>query len=138
MDPGDRHGFDVAVRETEEEIGLALGSDDRCIGRLSEILTRPRLRGRSMIVSPYIFRLDREAAFTPNHEVDEVVWVPLSYLRDRSNRERMTWLRGKVEVPLPCYLYNGYRIWGLSLMMLDELMDLIEGRNKRRTSWRRR
>jgi 8-oxo-dGTP pyrophosphatase MutT (NUDIX family) len=128
MDPGDRHGFDVAVRETEEEIGLTLGNAEPCIGRLSEIMTRPLLLRRAMIVSPYVFRLDREPDFNPNHEVDEVVWVPLAYLLDRANREPMTWLRGKIEIPLPCYLYEGYRIWGLSLMMLDELLELLDKR----------
>ena len=29
MDPGDRHGFAVAVRETQEEIGLTLGAGDQ-------------------------------------------------------------------------------------------------------------
>ena len=128
MDPGDRHGFDVAVRETEEEIGLTLGSADPCIGRLSEIMTRPLLLRRAMVVSPYVFRLDREPEFAPNHEVDEVVWVPLAYLLDRANREPMTWLRGKIEIPLPCYMYRGYRIWGLSLMMLDELLELLDSK----------
>jgi 8-oxo-dGTP pyrophosphatase MutT (NUDIX family) len=131
MDRGDRHGFDVAVRETEEEIGLTLGRHEPCIGRLSEIQTRPAFVRSSMIVSPYVFRLDREAQFTPNHEVDEVVWVPLAYLLDRGNRERMTWLRGKVEIPLPCYMYRGYRIWGLSLMMLDELLELLHNQREK-------
>lgn len=126
MDPGDRHGFDVAVRETEEEIGLTLGHADPCIGRLSEILTRPVVFRRAMVVSPYVFRLDREPELNPNHEVDEVVWVPLAYLLDRENRERMTWMRGKIEIPLPCYMFEGYRIWGLSLMMLDELLGLLD------------
>lgn len=125
MDPGDRHGFDVAVRETEEEIGLTLGSAEPCIGRLSEIMTHASLARRPMIVSPYVFRMEREPELNPNYEVDEVVWIPLAYLLERGNRENMTWLRGKVEIPLPCYMYNGYRIWGLSLMMLDELLNLL-------------
>ena len=126
MDRTDRHGFDVAVRETEEEIGLTLGSADPCIGRLSEIMTRPLIRRRPMIVSPYIFRLDREVELTPNHEVAEVLWVPLDFLREAENRERMVWTRGKIKVPLPCYMYQERRIWGLSLMMLDELLGLLK------------
>ena len=41
------------------------------------------------------------------------------------NGERMHWRRGNVDIPLPCYMYQGRRIWGLSLMMLDELLDLL-------------
>ena len=37
MERADRHGFDVARRATEEEIGLQLLESDPCIGRLSEI-----------------------------------------------------------------------------------------------------
>ena len=125
MDPGDRHGFDVAVRETEEEIGLTLGAADPCIGRLSEIMTRPLVQRRPMVISPYVFRLDREAEFTPNHEVAEVLWVPLAFLQNPQNRESMVWRRGRVKIPLPCYMYEGRRIWGLSLVMLDELLELL-------------
>ena len=125
MEPVDRHGYDVAVRETEEEIGLALTSEDRCIGRLSEIMTHVQLRRRPMVVSPYVFRLDRQASLQPNYEVAEVVWIPMDYLLDLSNRERMVWNRGSVEIPLSCYMYNNYRIWGLSLMMIDELLVML-------------
>lgn len=34
MDKVDAHGFAVAVRETEEEVGLTLGPEDQCIGRV--------------------------------------------------------------------------------------------------------
>jgi 8-oxo-dGTP pyrophosphatase MutT (NUDIX family) len=128
MDPTDRHGFDVAVRETEEEIGLSLGPQDPCIGRLSEIMTHPQLRRRPMVVTPYVFKLDRNVEFQPNHEVAEVLWVPLPFVLDEDNRQRMEWLRGSVKIPLPCYMYQGRRIWGLSLMMLDELIEMLTGR----------
>ena len=130
MDSVDRHGYDVAVRETEEEIGLTLTSDDACMGRLSEIMTHAQWLRRPMVVSPYVFRLDRDVSFKPNYEVAEVVWIPMDYLLDLNNRERMVWNRGSVEIPLSCYMYNGYRIWGLSLMMIDELLALM-GRKPR-------
>lgn len=138
MDPTDRHGFAAAVRETEEEVGLTLGPGEPCIGRLSDINARPHKGAFGMAVSPFVFRLEREVTFTPNYEVAEVVWIPLEFLLESDNREDMVWERGGVKIPLPCYFYEGRRIWGLSLMMLDELMDLIEERNPRRPLWRRR
>ena len=130
-------GFAVATRETEEEIGLRLADHARCIGRLSEIRARHRRRSLGMVVTPFVFQLEREAHFTLNHEVDDVLWVPLSFLLDVSRRESMTWRHGRASLTLPCYFYRGCRIWGLSLMMLDELLDLVEGRNPARKRWRR-
>ncbi|MEH6582621.1 MAG: CoA pyrophosphatase [Halioglobus sp.] len=138
MDPGDAHGYAVAVRETEEEVGLTLGAEEPCIGRLSEINARPQRGTFGMAVSPFVFRLDREVSFTPNYEVAEVVWVPLEFLMNTDNREEMTWEFKGAKFPMPCYFYEGRRIWGLSLMMLDELMDLVEGRSKKRKPWKRR
>jgi 8-oxo-dGTP pyrophosphatase MutT (NUDIX family) len=137
MDKTDAHGYAVAVRETEEEVGLSLGSEDQCIGRLTDLNAKPHRGTFGMAVSPFVFRLEREVQFTPNHEVAEVVWVPLEFLLDTDNRERMVWKYKGVEIPMPCYMYGDRRIWGLSLMMLDELLDLIEGRNPKRPRWRR-
>ena len=124
-DPGDRNGFDCALRETSEEVGLELGPQDVCLGRLSEVNALSRVRGFGMAVTPFVFKLDREVTFTPNYEVAEVVWVPLSFLLDRANREIMKWKVKGVEIPLPAYYFEGRRIWGLSLVMLDELLKLV-------------
>lgn len=138
MDREDANGFAVALRETEEEVGLRLGPRDRCIGRLSEITARPRLGALAMVVTPFVFRLERKVKFVTNHEVAEVVWVPLEFLLDENNREEMVWEYRGARIPVPCYLYEGRRIWGLSLMMLYELLDLIEGGYRsRRLRWRR-
>ena len=137
MDKTDAHGFAVAVRETEEEVGLTLGPEDQCIGRLSDINARPHKGAFGMAVSPFVFRLERGVDFTPNHEVAEVVWVPLEFLLDTQNREEMVWEYKGVKIPMPCYFYGNRRIWGLSLMMLDELMDVVEGENPGRPRWRR-
>jgi 8-oxo-dGTP pyrophosphatase MutT (NUDIX family) len=137
MDKTDDHGYAVAVRETEEEVGLVLDADVPCIGRLSDINARPHKGLFGMVVSPFVFRLEREVAFAPNYEVAEVVWVPLEFLLDTDNREEMVWEYKGVRIPMPCYFYGRRRIWGLSLMMLDELLDLVEGANPQRPPWRR-
>ena len=138
MDPGDANGYAVAKRETEEEVGLHLGPSDHCIGRLSDINARPHRGALGMAVSPFVFRLEREVEFQPNYEVAEVVWVPMEFLLDTDNREQMVWEYKGVKMSLPCYMYGRRRIWGLSLMMLDELMDLVEGgKNPLRPRWRR-
>ena len=136
MDKSDAHGFAVAVREAEEEVGIDLVREADCIGRLSDIITRPRRGLFGMTVTPFVFRLEGEVAFTPNHEVAEVIWVPLEFLLDTDNRDQMIWEYRKLKIPMPCYFFEGRCIWGLSLMMLDELMDLVEGRNPQRPRWR--
>lgn len=137
MDSGDANGYAVAVRETEEEVGLFLGEEDLCIGRLSDLHARPHRGPFGMAVSPFVFRLDREVTFTPNYEVAEVIWVPLEFLLDEANQQEMTWSYKGVEMPVPCYWYEGRCIWGLSLMMLGELLDLVEGGRARQDSWQR-
>jgi 8-oxo-dGTP pyrophosphatase MutT (NUDIX family) len=137
MDKTDANGFEVAVRETAEEVGLNLGAQVECIGRLSDLNARPHRGTFGMAVSPFVFRLDREVMFTPNHEVAEVVWVPLEFLLDTDNRDEMVWDYKSAHIPMPCYRYEGRCIWGLSLMMLDELLDLVEGKNPKRLGWRR-
>ena len=138
MDSIDANGYAVAVRETEEEVGLNLGEEDLCIGRLSDLHANPYRGPLGMAVSPFVFRLDREVTFTPNHEVAEVVWVPLEFLLNRENQSEMTWRYRGAKIPMPCYWYQGYCIWGLSLMMLGELLDLVEGGKSRQSRWRRR
>ncbi|MEM6775602.1 MAG: CoA pyrophosphatase [Pseudomonadota bacterium] len=137
LEPDDENALAAARRETAEEVGLHLGAGEPCIGRLSELnAVNRRFRG-GLVITPFVFRLNRRVNFHPNHEVAEVVWVPLEFLLDTSNREEMVWERSGMRVRLPCYLYEGRRIWGLSLQMLDELLDVVAGKSPQRPAWRR-
>ena len=49
----------------------------------------------------------------------------LIFLAERANRQKMRWAPNDVPLELPCYLYGEYRIWGLSLLMLDELLAAL-------------
>jgi 8-oxo-dGTP pyrophosphatase MutT (NUDIX family) len=130
MESSDRNGFAVAVRETWEEIGLALGPEDRCLGRLSEIVTHPGNPSAGLVVTPFVFLLERSVVFQANYEVAEVVWIPLRFLLESANRQQMEWRREGEVVTLPCYLFEGRRIWGMSLRMLDELLDAMRHRDR--------
>jgi 8-oxo-dGTP pyrophosphatase MutT (NUDIX family) len=124
VDAKDSHSFAAAVRETEEEIGFQLMPSDRVIGRLSDIRAR-RARShsdRGLVVCPYVIRIDRNISAIPNHEVAEVVEVPLSFILDLSNRRPMPAELLDMPRQIPCYQYQDKVIWGMSLAMLDEIL----------------
>lgn len=121
----DRTSLHTARRETWEEIGLDTNTHTRYLGRLSDIQSRTH-RGRwGMVVTPYLFTIEQVPELNINHEVAEVIWVPLGFLADVQNRQKMQWQLKRKTLHLPCYFYQQRRIWGLSLRMLDELITLV-------------
>ena len=122
----DAGGGAAACRETREETGLYLRESDR-VGRLNDRLTRAHHRRLPMVVSPFVFALPAgEQDWRTNHEVERLVWIPLAYFADPANRELMDWRVGAFGLRVPCYYYEGHRVWGLTLLMLDELLRVLE------------
>lgn len=135
MDAADDTALDAAKRELHEEVGYCAESAEP-VGRMSDVVTRRHEAMRPMIVTPYAFRVPADSEFQMNHEATETFWCPISFLADQANRDEMEWKLGKkpLEVPitLPCYFYEGRRIWGLTLLMLDELVKLHNGHGNNR------
>lgn len=128
IDPGDFSPLAAAVRETREEIGLDLEREARALGRLTEVRTHLREGALPRSVVPFGFALAGAApALELNHEVQEVVWVPLGFLAEPANRETMDYLYRGATMRLPCYHFEGRRIWGLTLWIVDELLALAGG-----------
>jgi 8-oxo-dGTP pyrophosphatase MutT (NUDIX family) len=119
----DRSGFHAAIREALEETGLQLGEDEY-LGRLSDVVTRRHERPVPMLVSPFVFRLEHEPEWALNDEAVETLWVPLDFLTNAANRSELRWRVGPLNLRLPSYVYEGRTIWGLTLMMLKELIRL--------------
>ena len=119
VDPGDRNSFAAVQRETLEEIGLDLAACARLVAKLSDVASSGHRPYKPLAIVPYVFALKNLPPLRLNHEVAAVVWVPLSFLVDQANREQMQWR----QLRLPCYFWQGRRIWGLSLMMLDEMLQ---------------
>ena len=127
VESGDKDPRAAAIRETREEVGLDLQVIGTPLGRLSDVAAVGRGRPLSLVVEPYVFSIEDRPELEPNHEVAEVVWVPLDFLLDRSNRSTIPWQHGEVTVNLPCYRFNDHVIWGLTFGMVDELVTLLEG-----------
>ena len=125
-DPDDIDDRFCAIRETREEIALdldALGSE---VCALGEVNTGWRADRPEMLVAPFIYRVEQLPELELNYEVDAVVSVPLRFLMDRSNRVPLAWEWRGTQVESDSYLYRDNRIWGLSLMMIDELIEAAE------------
>ena len=125
VDASDADPLAAALRETREEIGLDLAGAGTFLGRLSEVRTHLPPGSVPHSVVPFAFSVAGDPALVLNEEVAESVWVPLSFLVDRGNRNRFTWVRKGLPVPMPCYRWEGRVIWGLTLRILDELLDTL-------------
>ncbi len=116
----------TAIRETREEIGIEV-PEDNYLGRLSDVVTRKHEHWRPMIVTPHVFRIGDDIAPSLNHEAVETVQVPLQFFAQEANRQKMHWRTGRVTWEMPCFFYEERRIWGLTLLMLRELIQLVHG-----------
>ena len=130
--PGGRRDHDdiddrfCAIRETREEIALdldALGSE---VCALGEVNTGWRADRPEMLVAPFIYLVEQLPELDLNYEVYAVVSVPLRFLMDRSNRVPLAWEWRGTQVESDSYLYRDNRICGLSLIMIDELIEAAE------------
>jgi len=125
MQEGDETPLHAAIRETREEIGVDL-ANARVLGELDEVPTVHPLP--PLLVRPYVFTLDRVPAFEPNHEVASVHRFPIEALLAGEGRGKMTRTFRGMEWTLPYVDHDGVRLWGLTLRMVDDLLDRIDGR----------
>ncbi len=120
-EPGDASAEFTALREAQEEIGLALERVE-IVGRLPEYHTRTGFR-----VTPVLGLIQPPLELTPDpREVESVFEVPLSFLLDPANRQRRTReLQGR-SVGFYVFEYQGHMIWGATAGMLVNLHKMLE------------
>jgi len=114
----------TALRETHEEVGLALDRDTEWIG----FLARARVhsgRRPSFEILPLVFAVARDVELRPNpREVKAVVWAKLDHLLSPAAHT-------SVEYPsvaaaegrrLPAFDVQGHVVWGLTYRILSDLL----------------
>jgi 8-oxo-dGTP pyrophosphatase MutT (NUDIX family) len=120
VEPQDAHHVATALRETEEEIGLA-PEHVTLLGRLPLYETSTAY-GVTPIVGwvepPFDLKID---AF----EVDEVFEVPLAFALNRNNYVKETAMRDGVERWFYVLPYENRYIWGATAGMLVNFAELM-------------
>ena len=114
----------AARRETLEEVGVHL-EPDTLIGRLHDVYGG-RLADFSMAVSPYVYHCEYDGPLTPNYEVADTVWVPVSFLGDPANLEDYYFPLDPLKRAFPAFQYGPYTIWGLTYRIIASLMELYD------------
>ena len=121
MESRDQSYEATAIRELHEEVGVHIQKPP--LASLSTLWTKSHNNFRPMAIHPYLFSIQSKLSFKLSHEVDEVVWIPLSAF-DGSLRKHFHWKLRFTTYKMPCFYYQKYRIWGLSLKMIEELLAL--------------
>lgn len=121
VDPDDPSSEAAALREAEEEVGLA-AHQVRVLGHLDEYLTSTGFR-----VLPIVGVID--PAWEPRPEPGEVEKIfepPLAFLMDPANRERHHHDRNGYRRYYYAMPWQGHYIWGATAGMLKGLADRLE------------
>ena len=119
-DPEDAALVFTALREAHEEVGLSPGLVE-VVGPLSTQVSRHGIK-----VTPYVGFIPDYVEFKANDgEIAAVFSVPLAFFRDdpREITHRIDYLGYSWYVP--SYRYGGFKIWGLTAIMIVELVNLI-------------
>jgi len=113
----DRTLLDTAIRESHEEVGIDL-RQHQFLGMLPTVPTHTR----RMEVTPFVFQLSREIRLNPNDEVAQAFWAFLSQFIKITPTESEVRADGK-RLSVVSYIYHGHIIWGLTLRILNLLLD---------------
>ncbi len=114
----------AAIRETAEEIGLDLTTANY-LGALPPL--RP-ISGMSLLVHPFAWALDVEPDLHLNAEVQSVHRTSIDALVEGHERGEMPFSWAGQELVLPRVDFDGVRLWGMTLRVVDELLHRLDGR----------
>ncbi len=125
VDPVDNTLIDTALREAHEEVGLHPA--------LVEILGPLPLMNAvasGISVAPFVGFIRGEPKLeAERREVADIFDVPLSALRSPQFRGEYEWgTADRAKSKFPAILYGGQTIWGLTLRITMNLLDILDGK----------
>ncbi len=119
-DPEDADLSDTALREAEEEIGLAR-AEVRLLGQLEPTPTWVT----NYVIHPFVGLIPPGTAWELSpQEVDAVLELPLGALREGRTRTRME--RRGIKFETDAYVVGEHLIWGATARILENLLSQQE------------
>ena len=117
----------AAMRETHEEIGLAL-TDSHHVGDIAPMRI-PRFRSGLGLLGTSVFYVGevRPGLHLERREIADAFWVPIAHLHHPDNRTVVHWSRSGPPRPRPAIMFDGRVIWGLTYRILVRFSHLMTG-----------
>ncbi len=118
---GDKSLRDTALRETEEEIGLA-PAQVKLLGACAR-----RATGAGIQVTPFVGVMPTATELTPNlGELDAIFRVPIAAFHGGGIQTRTDFFaHGGRSYHVPAYLHQGYEIWGFTAALTTEIITAL-------------
>lgn len=119
-DESDADSTHAAVRELEEELGIA-PTKVEILGLLDDLATPT-----GFIITPVIGYMEEKPQVTPNRsEVAETVVVPLLFFADEKNGRWEMRERNGSQMKVWFYQYGKYLIWGATAAIIRNLLEVV-------------
>lgn len=121
MDDKDESLEHTALREMREETGFEGAVE--ILGKLSEVYIPPS----NFLVTPFVAYTISRPIWNPNErEVARMIEAPLEFLNDDSLIGKGEFITSsKYKVWAPYFIYQGYKIWGATAIMLSEFREIL-------------
>jgi 8-oxo-dGTP pyrophosphatase MutT (NUDIX family) len=116
----------TALREAEEETGIAIRHVGDLLGTLDEVEPGSHRLPR-LIITPHVVAVPPEVEPTPFlAEVEHLRWAPLPALRDGGAATSVHVALADSTVKYPALNYEDYTVWGLTYRILQQFLSVIE------------
>jgi 8-oxo-dGTP pyrophosphatase MutT (NUDIX family) len=119
-EPRDADLLATAIRETWEEVGIALDIE-LSAGTLDDVVPRTPVLP-PVAVRPYVFALSQQPGLTPNNEVALTHWVPLDRLLDPATRHPVRLEVAGQSRTVQAYELEDAMVWGMTERILSNLL----------------
>ena len=124
-EPEDGSLLETAIRETREEVGIALeGTGSLHLGRLEEV-SPSSARLPSLSIHPFVFGVPRTVEARPDgREVASAHWVEVEPLRNPDAVETVEIQLRDERREFPCFPVAGEAVWGLTYRILRQFLEV--------------
>ena len=122
VEESDEDLYATAVREAEEEVGISK-QNIQYIGKLTPL----HIPVSNVMVHPFIVCLPEKPVLKGNKsEVEDILETQIYNFLDKKNHSSFTFNYKEKTYTSPCFIIEGYKIWGATAMIWNEFLSVYK------------